>query len=106
MIKFGWWEQFKSWLVCRYLRDRYNMSHCQWGVRRKRVMGAIMDGIRAEFTEDNMPTALHFVVEEMLENCSEAHSGNYTIIIGEGVPRPGPEDEEEWDLEPNEGAWV
>lgn len=90
MIKFGWWERFKSWLVCRYLRDRYNMSHCQWGVRRKRVMGALLDGIRAEFTEDNMPTALHFVVEEMLENSkdnqrSEKEYGkhSYTIMIGE-----------------------
>ena len=89
MIKFGWWERFKCWLVCRYLRDRYNMSHCQWGVRRKRVMGALLDGIRAEFTEDNMPTALHFIVEEMLDN-SEAHQESvkefgkheYTIMIG------------------------
>ena len=89
-MPFGWWERFKCWLVCCYLRDTYNMSHCQWGVRRKRVMGALLDGVRATFTEDNMSTALHFIVDEMLKNSEDNQRSveeygecGYTLTIGE-----------------------
>lgn len=91
-------ERLKLWFVCRYLRDRYNMSHRGFGHRRKAVLGAILDGIRAEFTEDNMPTALNFIVEEMLENSedhqrSEAEFGkrSYSVIPVYDKPDTKPE---------------
>jgi hypothetical protein len=90
-----WWERLELWFVTRYLRNRYNMSHAQWGIRRKRVLGALLDGVRSEFTEDNMSTALHFIVEEMLENSednqrSEKEYGkySYTIMVGETPAEP------------------